>query len=207
MQDQSTPGETDDSGTGQTSPPAGVTSSTGSLTQGFDASEFFKTYIETAKLIVLSPRVFFSQMPTSGGLKEPVTFFAVGLVANALLTGIFSFSFLSLVIAAVCPLIGLFAAAGLATGLSTAMGAKKPSFEAVARVYCYAGVVVAAVWVPYVGFLLGLYGLFLQFVGLKQVLKLDDVKTAGLCIVSGILAGVATGIATVMMVLKAALHL
>lgn len=211
MQDQSTSGSGSDdqndlNDAGQASP-VGLPPLSASLAQGFDATVFIKTYIETAKLIVLSPRVFFSRMPINGGSKEPLTFLCVGVAVNALLSGILSFNFLALVISAVCPVIGVFAASGLTFALAPAMGAKKPSFEAILRAYCYAGVTIAVIWVPFVGFLLGLYGIVLQFLGLKQVLKLDDIKTAGLCVVSGILAAVATGIATLMMILKAALHL
>lgn len=208
MQDQSAPGEPVEPGEPeQPQPTSTMTPLSASLTQGFDATVFIKTYIETAKLIVLSPRVFFAQMPIRGGLVEPVTFLGVSVLINALLSGILHLSFLELVIWAVCPVIGVFAASGLAFGLAPSMGAKKVSFEAIVRVYCYAGIATAVMWVPIIGFLLGFYGFVLQFLGLKQVLKLDNVKTAGLCVVSGILATVATGIATVMLALKAAFHL
>lgn len=170
--------------------------------QNFDASTYLKAYIEKAKLVALQPHVFFANMPTTGGYKEPLMFYGTGLLAYALLAATISLSPVVFIVTIVVSLVASFAASGLAYGLSKAMGGKPQSFEAVYRVYAYAGVVLLGCWVPFVGGLVALYGWVLQYFGLKEVCKLDTVRTIALCVISGILAMVAAGIAALAVAIK-----
>jgi hypothetical protein len=175
--------------------------------QGFDASAYFKSYIEQAKLIVMQPHVFFANMPISGGYKEPATFYATGLLIYALLQSAVQLNpFLFFVSAMALPAASL-AASGIAYGLAKSMGGKPESFEAVVRVYAYSGVILAGSWVPVLGAVLSLYAFVLQYFGLKEVCKLDTVKTVALCVIAGILSMVAAVLIGIAIAIKQALHI
>lgn len=154
----------------------------------FDVQAFLQSFISTAREIVLSPQVFYGNMPTSSGFVEPILFFAVSCIPNVLMSTLTTFNPLMGILSILIAFIGSFAGAGLGFGLSKAMGGTPPSFEAVYRVFAYAGVVGLVTWVPFVGPLLGLYAIVLQYFGLKRVCGMSTGQTIAVCVISGILS-------------------
>jgi hypothetical protein len=49
------------------------------------------------------------------------------------------------------------------------VGSENAGFDATLRVYAYASVVELLVWIPVAGYFVGLYGLFLKFLGVREV--------------------------------------
>jgi hypothetical protein len=136
-----------------------------------DFHDFFRSFVEVAKTVVLRPSEFYSAMVQTGGLMAPVVFLAVcvifaGLMANLLfdVPGMLVFKFVI-----VSGLIFSFVEAGILQLIAEKLFSGKAQFEGTYRVVAYAGAVKLLSWIPVIGFLALLYGFYLQIVGLEKI--------------------------------------
>lgn len=181
--------------------------STSLSTSNFDPTEYFKSYIETVKLVCLSPQVFFEKMPVSGGYMEPCLFLGTGLLVNGFMMALLSFKIEAFFTTITLSLVASFVGAALAFFLSKSSGGKPPSYESIFRVYAYTGAVALVSWVPFIGALFSMYAWVLQFFGLREVGKMNTIQTLAVCVISGIFTMIIAGIAFIIMSIKAALHI
>ncbi len=138
---------------------------------------FIQDYVATAKNIIVKPFDFFKEMPTTGGYKDPLIFAVITAVVMGIgLTVItLGVGFLAIIFAPLAIVISLFLAALLLLLCSKIVGGQG-SYEATLRVAAYANIVNLIGWIPIVSILGSLYGLFLTYLGIKEVHKLTTGK-------------------------------
>jgi hypothetical protein len=143
----------------------------------FSTKDFVNSFIRVAKTIFFTPSDFYQKMPTTGGYTPPVIFLAVCLgvsaILSAILAGVDVLMFFQIIIAGV---IFSFIGAGILHLIAQQFFEGKGAYEGVYRVVAYASVVQLVSWLPWihgmffiVTFCFGLYGLYLQIVGLEKV--------------------------------------
>jgi hypothetical protein len=135
----------------------------------FDPKDFFKSFVEVAQTVFTKPSAFYQHMPTTGGFPSPLIFLAVCLgvsgIISAIIWGTVAGFFYFLIFGLVFSFIG----AGILHFIAQQFFGGKGSYEGMYRVVAYAGVVNLLAWIPIVGFLAGLYGFYLQIVGVEKV--------------------------------------
>jgi hypothetical protein len=151
----------------------------------FDSKDFLNSFIRVMKTVLVRPSDFYEHMPVTGGYAPPFVFLIVCLgvssILAAIIAGVDVFLFLKLVIfGAIFSFIG----AGILHLIAQQFFEGKGAYEGVYRAVAYAGVVNLLTWIPIVGTLAGLYGLYLQIVGLEKVHKI----TAGQAVVTVLIA-------------------
>ncbi|OGP84900.1 MAG: hypothetical protein A2Z08_04565 [Deltaproteobacteria bacterium RBG_16_54_11] len=151
----------------------------------FNTKDFMNSFIKVMKTVLVKPNDFYQHMPTTGGFSPPFVFLVVCLgvsgILAAIIAGVDVFLFLKLLIfGAIFSFIG----AGILHLIAQQFFEGKGAYEGVYRTVAYAGVVNLLTWIPVVGFLAGLYGLYLQIVGLEKVHKI----TAGQAVITVLIA-------------------
>jgi hypothetical protein len=154
-------------------------------TYEFNTKDFMNSFIGVMKTVLVKPNDFYQHMPTTGGFSPPFVFLVVCLgvsgILAAIIAGVDVFLFLKLLIfGAIFSFIG----AGILHLIAQQFFEGKGAYEGVYRTVAYAGVVNLLTWIPVVGFLAGLYGLYLQIVGLEKVHKI----TAGQAVITVLIA-------------------
>ena len=80
--------------------------------------------------------------------------------------------------------IGTFIGAGVVQlVVRLVVGAANSGFQATFRVLCYAQAVVLGQWIPVVGFLLNLYVIYLQVVGIREMHETTTGRAVGVVVV------------------------
>jgi len=154
-------------------------------TYEFNNKDFLNSFIGVMKTVLVKPIDFFEHMAPIGGYAPPFYFLAVCLgisgVLAAIINGVDVFLFLKFVIfGAIFSFIG----AGILHLIAKQFFEGKGEYQGVYRVVAYAGVVNLLTWIPFVGFIAFLYGLYLQIVGLEKVHKI----TPGQAVVTVLIA-------------------
>jgi hypothetical protein len=156
--------------------------------------------LDVVRRVVARPAEFFSGIPRRGNFLAPLVFALVCAVISAILGGLLRFAwrsealggvrfegeglgfleFLATVLwAPIGSTIGLLIVAGIAHLLVMIfVGERSSGFEATFRVACYAAVTNLVNWIPFVGGLLALYGLYLAVVGIRQMHATTTSKAA-----------------------------
>ena len=147
----------------------------------YNLSDPIHSFIDTVRRVVLQPVSFFASLPQSRNLVNPLVFALICIEIYTILGGLLGLvrvgtnrglgSFIASIIAApIGGAIGLFILAAILHLLvRLVVGAGNSGFEATFRVAAYAAVVNLVSWIPLVGWLLGLYGIYLSVVGIKEV--------------------------------------
>ncbi len=147
----------------------------------YNLSDPVNSFIDTARRVVLEPLRFFASLPRSGSFVNPLVFALICIEISAILGGLLGLigvganrglgNFIGSIIAA--PIIGaivLFIGAGILHLLvMLVVGAGNSGFEATFRVAAYAAVVDLVSWIPLIGWLLSLYGIYLTVVGIREM--------------------------------------
>ena len=148
-------------------------------------SEFIDEFIGTWKKVITTPGDFFKEMPTSGGYEAPLKFAVVNyiiagigtalvaiLIASLLPMASFwpgsAFSFGSalsnIIITPITGIIGLFIIGAILYVCFKIVGGSG-SYEGTVRIMAYASAVNAVSWIPILGWIVGLYAIYLWIVG------------------------------------------
>jgi hypothetical protein len=134
--------------------------------------------IPIARAVVTSPVTFFSALPRQGNYASPLVFALICAEVSALCGGILRVAggesvgrFIGALIATpIGAAIGLFIIAAIAHLLVTMVaGSPNAGYEATFRVAAYGSVTSLASWIPVVGPLISLYGLYLAVVGIREM--------------------------------------
>lgn len=170
---------------------------------------FVDYYLAIAKPLVLSPRVFFENMPQTGGYKEPAIFMAASCGVYAVGSAIFNLKLLELPQLFLIAFLGRCLAAGIAFGASKAMGIKEASPEPIFRIWAYASCLALPGILPFVGSILDgatfVYSFVLYYFGLKKVLQTTKQKTLQVVFVSAVLSALGMGALLVIGLLRSVL--
>lgn len=160
-------------------------------------SDFVDNFVSTWKSVVLSPENFFKSMPTKGGYEEPLKFAVVNFLIYGVMLGIFALllaglmapfapalpifagvaALLYVIVIPVLGVIGLFIG-GIILLVCFKIVGGTGSYESTVRILSYVSALYAIAWIPIVGFLASLYGIYLAIVGGKYVHNLTMGKSA-----------------------------
>ena len=159
----------------------------------YDLSNPVESFADLVRRVVLQPVGFFAGLPRRGSLLNPLVFALICTEIAAILGGILSLAGVggafvtgygfqvpenqglgefigSVVFAPIGSAIGVFVVAGIAHLLvRLVVGANNAGFGATFRVAAYTSVTSLVSWIPFVGGLLALYGIYLAVVGLREM--------------------------------------
>ncbi len=135
-------------------------------------------YLADWRGVVTNPWNFFKNMPVTGGYQAPLIFAVISFLVNGLLSAIFlrRVGFLAIITTPIGGIIGLFiGAAILLVCFKIVKGTGE--YEATFRVLSYSSATQVATWIPYVGWIATLYGLYLVVVGCGEIHKVSTAKS------------------------------
>jgi hypothetical protein len=159
----------------------------------YDLSNPVESFADVVRRVVLQPVGFFAGLPRRGSLLNPLVFALICTEIAAILGGILSLAGVggafvtgygfqvpenqglgefigSVVFAPIGSAIGVFVVAGIAHLLvRLVVGANNAGFGATFRVAAYTSVTSLVSWIPFVGGLLALYGIYLAVVGIREM--------------------------------------
>ncbi len=151
-------------------------------------------YIETWKEVMQKPSDFYRGMPKTGGYADPLTFAAISFIIYALLTALLSVFFgremymggmyngtyggmyngvgefgffavlMTVIITPIAGIISLFIEAAILYVIYKVLGGTG-SYEGTVRFISYATAVLVLSWIPLIGLIVGIYGIYLYIVG------------------------------------------
>lgn len=155
-------------------------------------------YVETLKKVLTDPEGFYSEMPKEGGYGEPLTFAAINFAILGALSGIIavvlsgagvSSIVTSLISSVIGGIIGLFIG-GIILFIFFKIFGGSGGYEGTVRILSYSSAVNVFAWIPLIGMIIGLYGIWLNIVGGKHVHGLSTIKSAIAVLLPVIIVGV-----------------
>jgi len=161
----------------------------------FELSNPVNSFVDVVRRVVLGPVGFFAGLPRSGTLLNPLVFALVCILISAILSGLLvlmgvqqnpgfnpnpqnaipstfapTSALASILFAPIGGAIGLFVAAAIQQLLvRLVVGENNSGFASTFRVASYSQVTALVNWIPIVGPLLALYGLYLSIVGIREM--------------------------------------
>lgn len=167
--------------------PPGATASPGGE---FDYRDPVQSFISTVRRVVLQPADFFGGIARQGDLINPLIFALVCYTIATILTGLLSLAgvgadqnfggfLVSIILAPIFAAIGLFIGAGILHLLvMLIVGSGNAGFQSTFRVSAYSAVTALVSWIPVIGWIASLYGLYLAIVGVREVHSTTTGKAA-----------------------------
>ncbi len=164
-------------------------------------------YINAWKEVILRPSDFYRSMPKTGGYADPLTFAAISFIIYGLLTALLAGVFgrgmymggmyggtyggmygnvgefglfailMTLIITPIAGIISLFIEAAILYIIYKILGGEG-SYEGTVRFVSYATAVMVVSWIPIVGWIAGIYGIYLYIVGGMYVHDVSMGKSA-----------------------------
>lgn len=164
-------------------------------------------YIETWKEVMQRPSDFYREMPKTGGYADPLTFAAISFITYALLTALLAaifgrgmymdgmyggmyngmhggtgdFSFftilMTVIITPIAGIISIFIEAAILYVIYKVLGGTG-SYEGTVRLVSYATAVLVLSWIPIIGWIVGIYGIYLYIVGGMHVHDVSMARSA-----------------------------
>ena len=156
----------------------------------FNYQDPVQSFINTVRNVVTAPVGFYRSIPTRGNLLNPLIFAIICYEVSAILGGLLSLAgvygsegfgsyIVSLILAPIFAAIGLFIGAGILHLLvMLIIGSRNAGFEGTVRVSAYASVTSLVSWIPVIGWIASLYGIYLAIVGIREVHSTTTGKAA-----------------------------
>jgi hypothetical protein len=159
----------------------------------YDLSNPVESFADVVRRVVLQPVAFFAGLPRRGSFLNPLIFALICTEVSAILGGILRLAGVgegfvagygfqvpenqdigefigSVILAPIGGVIGVFVVAGIGHLLvRLVVGATNSGFGATFRVASYTSVTSLVTWIPLIGGLLGLYGIYLAVVGIREM--------------------------------------
>jgi hypothetical protein len=159
----------------------------------YDLSNPVESFADVVRRVVLQPVGFFAGLPRRGSFLNPLIFALICTEVSAILGGILRLAGVgegfvagygfqvpenqdigefigSVILAPIGGVIGVFVVAGIGHLLvRLVVGATNSGFGATFRVAAYTSVTSLVTWIPLIGGLLGLYGIYLAVVGIREM--------------------------------------
>ena len=164
---------------------------TGSAGDDYDLSNPVGSFTDVVRRVVARPAEFFSGIPRRGNYLAPLIFALICIEISTILGGLlrlalgteavggvrfsgiaygFGDFIADVILAPIGGAIGLFIFAAIAHLLVMLfVGNANSGYEATFRVVCYVSVTSLVNWIPLIGGLLALYGLYLAVVGIREM--------------------------------------
>jgi len=149
-----------------------------------------QTFVATVQAVVLQPVDFFRGILRQGDFINPLIFAIICYEVSAVLGGLlqlvgvgrnigFGGFISSIILAPIIAAIGLFIGAGIIHLLAMLIvGSRNAGFEGTFRVLAYSAVTSLVSWIPLIGGILSLYGIYLGIVGIREVHNTTTGKAA-----------------------------
>ena len=163
-------------GTPSGAPPPRVSGGAGTE---FNYQDPVQSFVSTVQNVVLRPVDFFRGILRQGDYLNPLIFAIICYEVSAILGGIIALAFgnqgfggfiVSIILAPIGTAIALFIGAGITHLLvMLIVGSRNSGYEATFRVAAYSSVVNLVSWIPFIGWLLSLYAIYLAIVGIREV--------------------------------------
>ncbi len=156
----------------------------------FNYSDPVQSFINTVRNVVTAPVGFFRGIRRDGDFVNPLIFAIICYEVSAILGGLLSLvgvtgsqgigSFLvSIILAPIFATIGLFIGAGILHLLvMLIVGSRNSGFEGTFRVSAYSSVTSLVSWIPVIGWIASLYGIYLAIMGIREVHTTSTGKAA-----------------------------
>jgi hypothetical protein len=156
----------------------------------FNYSDPVQSFINTVRNVVTAPVGFFRSIRGEGDFVNPLIFAIICYEVSAILGGLLSLvgitgsrgigSFLvSIILAPIFAAIGLFIGAGILHLLvMLIVGSRNSGFEGTFRVGAYSSVTSLVSWIPVIGWIASLYGIYLAIMGIREVHNTSTGKAA-----------------------------
>jgi hypothetical protein len=145
----------------------------------FNYQDPVQSFISTVRSVVLQPASFFSGILRQGDFINPLIFAIICYEVAAILGGLIALAFGNrgfggfignIILAPIGTAIGLFIGAGILHLLvMVIVGSRNSGYEATFRVGAYAAVTSLVSWIPFIGWIASLYGIYLAIVGIREV--------------------------------------
>ncbi len=161
----------------------------------FDLSNPTNSFVDVARRVALEPARFFGGLPRDQNLINPLAFALVCIVVSAILSGLLvllglqqnpgfnpnpqnaipstfapTSALASILLAPILGAIGLFVAAAIQQLLVRFLvGENNQGFASTFKVASYTQVTALVNWIPIIGPLVALYGLYLSIVGIREI--------------------------------------
>ena len=156
----------------------------------FDYRDPVQSFVNTVRNVVTEPVGFFRGLIGHGDLVNPLIFAIICYEISAFLGGLLALvgvsgqrgfgSFLgSLVLAPIGAAIGLFIGAGILHLLvMLVIGSRNAGFAGTFRVSAYSSVTSLVSWIPVIGWIASLYGIYLAIIGVREIHNTTTGKAA-----------------------------
>jgi hypothetical protein len=147
----------------------------------FDYTDPVQSFINAVRSVVTAPVDFFRGIRRQGDFVNPLLFAIICYEVSAILSGLLGLvgvgasrgfgSFLvALIIAPIAATLGLFIGAGIVHLLvMLIVGSGNAGYEGTFRVSAYSSVTSLVSWIPIIGLIASLYGVYLAIVGIREV--------------------------------------
>lgn len=165
----------------------------------FDLTRPVESFIPTARAVAFQPVAFFAAIPRQKGFANPLVFAIICAEVAAIIGGVLAltggrgvaFLVSSVVATAIGAAVGSFIIAGIAHLLVMwIIGPTNAGFEATFRTVTYASVTELVSWIPLIGGLLSLYGIYLAIIGIREVHQTTTGKAATVVLIPVAVIGV-----------------
>jgi hypothetical protein len=160
----------------------------------FSSTQLVESFARIGKELVLRPRVFFQNLPQQGSLVNPVVFLVLCVFLSSLcLANILSADYRFFLLLFFSNVLSAFIVSGLLHGLAAKVFRGSASFAATFRIVAYSSITDLAAWIPFVGTIASVYGMYLIFLGLQELHRLQP-RQAGVAVIVIMTLALAMGV-------------
>ncbi len=147
------------------------------LEREFNTKDALNSFLRVSKEVLISPKTFFLFMPREVGFSGPVIYLGICFAIWGILRSL-SLWDPSFLLFALYVFFLSFISAGVLYIVATKLFGGKGTYEGTFRIVAYSSVVNLLSWIPYVGFIASLYGLWIKVLGLESVHGLSKVEAS-----------------------------
>jgi hypothetical protein len=178
---------------GSSGGPGGAPRVSGGASGGeFDYSDPVQSFINAVRGVVTAPVGFFRGIRRQGDFVNPLIFAIICYEVSAILGGLlglvgvgmgdaqgFGSFLIGIILAPIGAAIGLFIGAGILHLLvMLIVGSRNAGYEGTFRVGAYSAVTTLVSWIPIIGLIASLYGIYLAIMGIREVHNTSTGKAA-----------------------------
>ena len=154
----------------------------------FNYSDPVQSFINAVRGVVTAPVGFFRSIRRQGDFVNPLIFAIICYEVSAILGGIIALAFgsrgfggflVSIILTPIGAAIGLFIGAGILHLLvMLIVGSRNSGFEGTFRVSAYSSVTSLVSWIPIIGLIASLYGVYIAIMGIRETHSTTTGKAA-----------------------------
>jgi hypothetical protein len=178
---------------GSSGGPGGAPQVSGGASGGeFDYSDPVQSFINAVRGVVTAPVGFFRGIRRQGDFVNPLIFAIICYEVSAILGGLlglvgvgmgdaqgFGSFLIGIILAPIGAAIGLFIGTGILHLLvMLIVGSRNAGYEGTFRVGAYSAVTSLVSWIPFIGWIASLYGIYLAIMGIREVHNTSTGKAA-----------------------------